>query len=107
MPPKKKVAGDAGKGEKLFKNLCAVCHSHSAHGTGPNLSGIVGAAIASKEGFSYSAALQGKATTKWTEGNLDKWLKSPADYAPGNSMAFAGVANAKDRADLVAYLKSK
>ena len=27
MPPKKKVAGDAGKGEKVFKNLCAVCHS--------------------------------------------------------------------------------
>lgn len=29
MPPKKKVAGDAGKGEKLFKNLCAQCHSHT------------------------------------------------------------------------------
>ena len=29
MPPKKKVAGDAGKGEKIFKNLCAVCHSFS------------------------------------------------------------------------------
>ena len=27
MPPKKKAAGDAGKGEKIFKNLCAVCHS--------------------------------------------------------------------------------
>ena len=27
MPPKKKVAGDAGKGEKVFKNLCAVCHN--------------------------------------------------------------------------------
>ena len=31
----------------------------------------------------YRSALQGKAGTKWTEGNLDKWLKSPADYAPG------------------------
>jgi cytochrome c len=29
MPPKKKVAGDPGKGEKVFKNLCAVCHSMS------------------------------------------------------------------------------
>ena len=27
MPPKKKAAGDAGKGEKVFKTLCAVCHS--------------------------------------------------------------------------------
>ena len=28
MPPKKKkVEGDKGKGEKIFKNVCAVCHS--------------------------------------------------------------------------------
>ena len=33
--------------------------------------------------YHFSAALLGKATNKWTEGNLDKWLKSPADWAPG------------------------
>jgi cytochrome c2 len=54
MPPKKKVEGDAGKGEKLFKNLCAVCHNFASHGTGPNLSGVVGSNAASKEGFAYS-----------------------------------------------------
>lgn len=54
MPPKKKVAGEAGKGEKVFKNLCAVCHSFAAHGTGPNLIGVVGSNVATKEGFSYS-----------------------------------------------------
>jgi cytochrome c2 len=54
MPPKKKVAGDADKGEKVFKNLCAVCHSFNAHGTGPNLSGVIGSAVASKDGFGYS-----------------------------------------------------
>jgi cytochrome c2 len=54
MPPKKKVEGDAGKGEKLFKNLCAVCHSFASHGTGPNLSGVVGSNVAAKEGFGYS-----------------------------------------------------
>lgn len=43
----------------------------------------------------------------WTEANLDKYLKSPADYAPGNAMAFAGIPNAKDRADLVSFLKTK
>lgn len=29
MPPKKGKEGDAGKGEKIYKNLCAVCHSLS------------------------------------------------------------------------------
>ena len=61
--------------------------------------------IAAGEGFNYSSALQAKATLKWTDGNLDKWLKSPADFAPGNAMAFAGIAAGKDRADLIAFLK--
>lgn len=30
MPPKKKkAAGDAAKGERIFKNLCSACHSLS------------------------------------------------------------------------------
>ena len=105
MAPKKKVEGDAGKGEKVFKQLCAVCHSMNAHGTGPLLKGVVGSEPASKDGFSYSSSLQEVKSKKWTEANLDKYLKSPADYAPGNAMAFAGIPNAKDRADVVAYLK--
>ena len=105
MAPKKKVEGDSGKGEKIFKSLCAVCHNMASHGTGPNLKGAYGSVPAAKEGFSYSSALQGVSKQKWTDKNLDKYLKSPADYAPGNAMAFAGIPNAKDRADVIAYLK--
>mmetsp|Transcript_18382 Transcript_18382/g.13241 ORF Transcript_18382/g.13241 Transcript_18382/m.13241 type:complete len:108 (+) Transcript_18382:44-367(+) len=105
MPPKKKKqAGDAGKGEKVFKNLCTVCHALAANGTGPALKGAHGSLPGQKEGFAYSGALP--KDKKWTDGNLDKYLKSPADYAPGNAMAFAGIANAKDRADVIAYLKA-
>ena len=58
MPPKKKkAAGDPAKGEKIFKNLCAVCHSLTSHSTGPSLGGVVGAGVASKDGFAYSSAL--------------------------------------------------
>ena len=53
----------------------------------------------------FRGALAGNG--KWTDKNLDKYLKSPADYAPGNAMAFAGVPNAKDRADIIAYLKEQ
>ena len=55
----------------------------------------------------YSDALKGVSGKKWTDGNLDKYLKSPADYAPGNAMAFAGIPSAKDRGDVIAYLKSQ
>ena len=106
MAPKKKKAGDAAKGEKTFKNLCAVCHNFKTHHTGPNLKGAFGSDPASKDGFGYSSALAGLKGKKWNEGTLDKYLKSPADYAPGNAMAFAGIPNAKDRADLIAYLKA-
>merc|ERR1711957_14597 len=86
MGPKKKAGGDA------------------TNGTGPALKGAFGRNPGTAEGFGYSGALTGKG--KWGDKTLDKYLKSPADYAPGNSMAFAGVPNAKDRGDLVAYLKS-
>ena len=54
MAPKKKAAGDAGKGEKTFKNLCAICHAIGSHGTGPSLGGTFNGPVAQKEGFSYS-----------------------------------------------------
>ena len=106
MGAKKKKAGDATKGEKIFKNLCTVCHNFNSHHTGPNLKGTYGSMPASKEGFAYSGAMQGN-KEKWTDKTLDKYLKSPADYVPGNAMAFAGIANAKDRADVIAYLKAQ
>ena len=50
----KKAAGDAGKGEKVYKTQCAVCHAFGSHGAqGPNLQGVVGRPIASTD-FGYS-----------------------------------------------------
>ena len=54
MGGKKKAAGDPAKGEKTFKNLCAVCHAINANGTGPLLSGVVGKEPGQVDGFSYS-----------------------------------------------------
>ena len=76
-----------------------------AHSVGPGLGAAAGNNIASADGFSYSSALSSKATLKWSDANLDKWLASPAGFAPGNAMAFAGLSSAKDRADLIAFLK--
>ena len=54
MGPKKKAAGDPAKGEKIFKAQCTVCHSMTAHGTGPKLGGVFGRDAASADGFAYS-----------------------------------------------------
>jgi cytochrome c len=105
MGPKKKE-GNPDKGKDIFQSQCASCHSLSAMGTGPPLSGIYNGAIAGNGGYSYSGALQSKSKMKWNDANLDKWLAKPSGFAPGNKMGFGGLDNKQDRLDLIAYLKS-
>ena len=40
----------------------------------------------------------------WTPRALDAWLARPARFLPGNRMTFPGIADAGDRADLIAWL---
>ncbi|WP_114394072.1 c-type cytochrome [Oleisolibacter albus] len=97
--------GDAAKGEKVFAR-CKACHTIEKGGpnkVGPNLHGLFGRHTAAVEGFKYSDALKG-ANFEWTPDKLDQWLTKPQAFLPGNKMAFPGVPNAQDRADLIAYL---
>jgi cytochrome c len=55
------------------------------------------------EGFSYSTALKSK-QGPWTYDELNAWLHKPASYAPGTRMAFAGIANDQERANVIDYL---
>lgn len=95
-------------GQTLAQRLCASCHSFNEggkNGVGPNLHGIIGAPHGHAEGFGYSAALKGKAEP-WTYENMNAWLLKPNAYAAGTRMAFAGIGNTSQRADVIAYLKS-
>lgn len=99
-------AQDAAKGETLFKQRCAACHSVEAgqNKMGPHLAGVVGRAAGSVEGAKYSKALPASGIT-WDEANLDEFLTNAKKKVPGTTMAFA-VPNATQRADLIAYLKT-
>ena len=55
--------------------------------------------------FSYSQALKSSALV-WDEASLDRFLENPLKAVPGTKMAYAGVKNSQERADLIAYLKS-
>ena len=52
----------------------------------------------------YSAALK-SAGIVWTDDTLDEWIKDPQHFIPGNTMTFPGIKNARQRADLLAFLK--
>lgn len=101
--------GDAAKGEKVF-NKCKACHmvgENAKNRVGPQLNGILGAEIASVDGFKYSDAFQAKKAEGfvWTEENLDAYLADPRGFIPKNRMGFAGLKKEDDREDVIAYLK--
>ena len=74
---------------------------------GPNLHNVVGRKIASVEGFNYSPALKAKSGETWTYEHLDAMIDKAADFAPGTLMAFPGLPDAQQRADVLLFLRSK
>jgi cytochrome c len=99
------AAGNASTGASLF-NRCALCHSNAKgapNKLGPNLFGVVGRKAGTYPGFSYSAAMK-RAGFVWTPARLSDYLASPQAVVPGNNMPFAGIADPRQRTDIVAYL---
>jgi cytochrome c len=102
------AAADLAAGQKVSRK-CAACHTFDEGGAnkiGPNLWNLVGRAIASVDGFTYSKSLQEKSGDGWSYENLDGFLGKPKEWAPGTKMSFAGLKKIQDRADLIAYLRS-
>jgi cytochrome c len=110
--PAGKVAGllakaDPAAGKQLFEARCAVCHSlipGQGATIGPHLAGVVGRTVAGQAGFAYSPALK-KHGGAWNPPALDAFLAQPQMAAPGTMMAFPGLPQATDRANLIAYLQ--
>ncbi|MGF1631542.1 MAG: c-type cytochrome [Kiloniellaceae bacterium] len=100
---------DAAAGETLAARQCAACHTFDEGGAnkvGPNLYDVVQQAIANDAGFSYSSGLSGHAGETWTYENLNAFLHSPRNFAPGTKMSFRGFSKAQDIANVVAYLRT-
>jgi cytochrome c len=99
------AAADPEKGKALFEQ-CAACHGvgDETDTDGPTLKGVIGRKAGSLEDYRYSAAMK-RSEIVWTPATLDAYLTNPQGYIPGNRMAFAGITDAAERADLIAYLE--
>jgi cytochrome c len=97
--------GDAARGEKKFEE-CAACHkiAPGEDNVGPSLHGVFGRKAGTLADFRYSPALKRSGIT-WTAQTLDTFLADPQKVIPANRMPYAGLADASDRADLIAYLQ--
>lgn len=96
--------GDQNRGQDLFGSRCIACHALDTNRVGPALRGVFGRRAGSAPGFSYSKAVD-EAVLVWDESNLERWLSGPEALIPGQKMGYS-VSDARDRADLIAYLKS-
>jgi cytochrome c len=97
------AAADAARGADVYTR-CLACHSLASDRVGPHHCGLIGRKAGSVPGFTYSEAMK-KSKLTWDEKTLDRFLQNPAKMVPGTSMTYAGVPEAKDRADLIAYLQ--
>jgi len=99
--------GNAARGAAVF-GQCAACHSiePGVHLTGPSLARVWGRRAGTVEGFSRYSEPFMRATVVWDATTLDRWVEDPQAVVPQNLMTFPGLRDARQRADLVAYLKA-
>ena len=94
-------------GEKAA-NKCKTCHdltNAKKIKIGPPLWDVVEANKGHVSAFSYSSGMK-EAGGKWTYDDLNKFIHNPKDLVKGTKMTFAGVKDDKERADIIAFLRT-
>ncbi len=95
--------GGQDAGEEIY-DRCLACHALAYDRTGPRHCGLFGRRAGSVKGFAYSDAMK-RSKIVWNEKTLDRFLASPLTAVPGTSMGYAGIADRKERGNLIAYLR--
>jgi cytochrome c len=100
------AAQDLAAGEQSFRK-CLPCHAvgeEARNKVGPVLNGLDGRHSGTIDGYNYSEANK-KANITWGEATFKEYIQNPMAKVPGTKMAFAGIRNETEIANLWAYLK--
>ena len=100
--------GTLPNGEQVFLKRCAICHALGPKGgrrAGPTLYGVFGRRVGGLAGYAYSEALETRDFI-WNEHTIDALFDlGPDKYVPGTKMPVQRIAEAKDRKDLISFLR--
>jgi len=110
LGPASAQSPNAENGADVFKK-CRACHlvgDTAKHAVGPSLNNVLGRKAGSAEGYAFSDNIRelGQGGLVWSEDQLGRYLENPKAVVPRGKMAFPGIADAQDRADVIAYLKT-
>ena len=108
-PASAQLAGDPDRGEG-FWNQCKGCHMigpEAKNRIGPPLNGIFGRRAGAVPDFKYSKSMarMGADGLTWTFETLDAYIDNPKALVSGTRMAYRGLKDPQDRADLIAYMR--
>jgi cytochrome c len=103
IAPCQAANGDPEHGAQIYQR-CLACHSLEHNRSGPRHCGLFGRRAGTLPGYTYSQAMK-KYGVIWNEQSLNTYLENPLKIVPGTKMAYAGVKDPQERADLIAYLK--
>jgi cytochrome c len=103
IAPCRAASGDPERGAQIYQR-CLACHSLEHNRSGPRHCGLFGRRAGTLPGYAYSQAMK-KYGVIWNEESLNTYLENPLKIVPGTKMAYAGVKDPQERADLIAYLK--
>ncbi len=99
-------AADLEHGAQVYKK-CVTCHAVGPDAkpkVGPPLNGLFGRKSGTYEGYSYTDANKNSGIV-WDDAIFTKYIQDPKAVIPGTKMAFAGLKEAADITDVIAYLK--
>jgi len=96
--------GNAERGEEIYTR-CLACHTLAQNRVGPRHCGLFGRKAGTVPNYQYSTAMKKYGVT-WDEETLDRFIENPLKTVPGTKMGYAGVEDAQERTDLIAYLKA-
>ncbi len=95
--------GNPARGRAIYER-CLACHALARDRVGPRHCGLFGRRAGSVPNFAYSEAMR-RSGIVWTAESLDRFLADPLAAVPGTTMGYAGVKDADERRDLIAWLR--